>query len=81
MFATNGVVGSNNNTTTTTTPKTHFEISCVDCRQKHLKCDKALPTCDQCYRRGVTCIYEPPKKREAANQKFNNNNKWHPKRV
>ena len=51
----------NTNTLSTNTSKN----SCKHCRESHRKCDRTLPQCVQCTKRGLRCIYEPSKKRRS----------------
>ncbi|GMG19684.1 unnamed protein product [Ambrosiozyma monospora] len=37
-------------------------ISCLNCRERKVKCDKERPHCKCCTRRGVACVYIDPKK-------------------
>lgn len=32
-----------------------FNIGCVTCKAKRLKCDETKPSCQQCHKRGVEC--------------------------
>ncbi|ODM22537.1 hypothetical protein SI65_00125 [Aspergillus cristatus] len=34
---------------------------CLNCREKHLKCDKQKPTCKRCKTKGLQCIHAPRK--------------------
>jgi hypothetical protein len=38
--------------------------SCKYCRSSHRKCDRKLPSCSQCIKRKIQCLYEPTKKRK-----------------
>jgi hypothetical protein len=43
--------------------KPFYKVSCKNCRNSHRKCDRELPSCSQCTRKGIECCYVPPKKR------------------
>ncbi|KAI1478992.1 hypothetical protein F4774DRAFT_140546 [Daldinia eschscholtzii] len=34
---------------------------CIICKQRKVKCDESRPTCANCLRYGVSCVYAPPK--------------------
>ncbi|KAJ5219936.1 hypothetical protein N7468_009140 [Penicillium chermesinum] len=36
---------------------------CVQCKERHVKCDENRPTCSLCVRRGLECIYVAPRPR------------------
>jgi hypothetical protein len=36
-----------------------IQLSCINCRQKKVKCDRADP-CSRCVRLGVICVSSPP---------------------
>lgn len=38
------------------------KIACLTCREKKLKCDKLLPVCSRCAKKGCPCIYVEHKK-------------------
>ncbi|KAG2372965.1 hypothetical protein C9374_012995 [Naegleria lovaniensis] len=40
----------------------YHPIACEACRKKHKKCDRTLPCCIECTRRGLNCVYYEPKK-------------------
>ncbi|KAL9648545.1 hypothetical protein ABK040_012205 [Willaertia magna] len=40
-------------------------ISCEKCKQVHKHCDKKLPSCSNCVRRGLTCVYHEPKRKSS----------------
>jgi hypothetical protein len=40
-----------------------YKVSCLHCRSSHRKCDRELPSCSQCIKKGINCCYTPPKKR------------------
>ncbi|EFC39330.1 predicted protein [Naegleria gruberi] len=44
------------------------EYTCLSCRKLHRKCDKLLPSCSYCSKRGYNCIYEKPKRSVKPNQ-------------
>jgi hypothetical protein len=33
-------------------------LACLECRRMHKKCNKGLPSCDNCLRRGAICEYD-----------------------
>lgn len=33
-------------------------LACLECRRMHKKCNKGLPSCDNCLRRGAICQYD-----------------------
>ena len=33
-------------------------FSCLDCRRRKLKCDRLLPSCSRCQKKGATCHYD-----------------------
>ncbi|KAJ6032269.1 hypothetical protein N7540_003001 [Penicillium herquei] len=37
---------------------------CVQCKERHVKCDELQPTCSLCVRRGLSCIYVAPRPRK-----------------
>ncbi|KAJ5288590.1 hypothetical protein N7478_001620 [Penicillium angulare] len=37
---------------------------CVQCKERHVKCDERRPTCSLCVRRGLSCIYVAPRPRK-----------------
>jgi len=55
----------NNPSPLPTTEKPIKEKSCLRCKEKRIKCNKAKPTCDQCRRGLWVCQYDtgPPRKR------------------
>ncbi|KAJ0422027.1 hypothetical protein BJY00DRAFT_280790 [Aspergillus carlsbadensis] len=42
-------------------PHTKSRQGCIRCKQKHVKCDEARPTCSTCVRYDVPCAYPPRK--------------------
>jgi hypothetical protein len=38
-------------------------INSTPCRSSHRKCNRELPSCSTCLKRGIECCYNPPKKR------------------
>ncbi|KAJ5930597.1 hypothetical protein N7466_006090 [Penicillium verhagenii] len=36
---------------------------CVQCKERHVKCDEQTPTCSLCIRRGLECMYVAPRPR------------------
>ncbi|KAG2379028.1 hypothetical protein C9374_007666 [Naegleria lovaniensis] len=36
----------------------HSNHACLSCRQLHRKCDKTLPACSYCIKRGYKCVYK-----------------------
>ncbi|KAF7552068.1 hypothetical protein G7Z17_g4600 [Cylindrodendrum hubeiense] len=51
---------------------------CVQCKEKHVKCDEARPKCRRCQTRNLTCT-RPAKKtvfRNASTAPFNNDQRW-----
>ncbi|CAI8501542.1 unnamed protein product [Pichia kudriavzevii] len=38
------------------------KIACLSCREKKLKCDKALPQCSRCKQKSLNCVYVQHKK-------------------
>ncbi|KAF0973148.1 hypothetical protein FDP41_008355 [Naegleria fowleri] len=40
----------------------YHPIACEACRKKHKKCDRTLPRCIECTKRGLNCVYYEPKK-------------------
>ncbi|KAL9646143.1 hypothetical protein ABK040_008020 [Willaertia magna] len=46
-------------------------IACQNCREAHKKCDKTLPSCLSCLKKGISCCYKTPKRTRKA--KTNNN--------
>ncbi|KAL0479145.1 hypothetical protein AKO1_007985 [Acrasis kona] len=38
-------------------------FSCLTCRTSHRKCDRALPCCGECTKKGKQCVWEAPGKR------------------
>jgi hypothetical protein len=59
----NMIISQNVVTTEIASSKRYFKVSCTNCRSSHRKCDRELPSCNQCIRKGITCCYNPPKKR------------------
>lgn len=66
-------INMSNNATTTTTAgedednkvfhgEVNTKIACLTCREKKLKCDKLLPVCSRCAKKGCPCIYVEHKK-------------------
>ncbi|KAL9652507.1 hypothetical protein ABK040_000079 [Willaertia magna] len=49
-----------------------FHIACTACREKHIKCDKKLPSCTYCIKHGLRCVYRKPKKRGRPSTKNKN---------
>nr|CAG4710553.1 unnamed protein product [Naegleria fowleri] len=41
-------------------------IACRECRKGHRKCDKALPICSNCKRKGKECVYPQAKRNRKA---------------
>lgn len=41
------------------TKRPRLALSCVECRRRKLKCDKAEPRCNNCLRSGEACVYNP----------------------
>ncbi|EMC96897.1 hypothetical protein BAUCODRAFT_42445, partial [Baudoinia panamericana UAMH 10762] len=37
-------------------------LACLECRQKHLKCDAVTPRCSRCVVRGLDCSYTPSRR-------------------
>ncbi|KAL9647397.1 hypothetical protein ABK040_011761 [Willaertia magna] len=54
---------NNNKTLQEEEEKKFYPIACANCRQRHKKCDKLYPSCTQCQKRGVNCVYKTPKKK------------------
>ncbi|KAL9658689.1 hypothetical protein ABK040_005845 [Willaertia magna] len=50
----------------TTNPNFH-PIACKNCRKVHKRCDKKLPSCSNCIRKGLSCEYATPKKKGRKN--------------
>lgn len=38
------------------------KIACLNCREKKLKCDKVMPSCSRCLKKGIECVYVQHKK-------------------
>ncbi|KAF2729877.1 hypothetical protein EJ04DRAFT_58094 [Polyplosphaeria fusca] len=37
------------------------DVQCYTCRRRHVKCDRQLPTCAKCAKKGVPCLgYQKP---------------------
>jgi hypothetical protein len=37
------------------------DVPCYTCRRRHVKCDRILPTCAKCAKKGVQCLgYQKP---------------------
>ncbi|PVH98040.1 hypothetical protein DM02DRAFT_673662 [Periconia macrospinosa] len=37
------------------------DVQCYTCRKRHIKCDRTLPTCGKCKKKGVPCLgYQKP---------------------
>ena len=37
------------------------DVPCYTCRRRHVKCDRQLPTCAKCVKKGVPCLgYQKP---------------------
>jgi hypothetical protein len=37
------------------------DVPCYTCRRRHVKCDRMLPTCAKCAKKGVPCLgYQKP---------------------
>ncbi|KAL3454109.1 hypothetical protein BJX65DRAFT_262821 [Aspergillus insuetus] len=49
-------------------PHTKSRHGCVRCKQKHVKCDEAQPTCGTCVRYEVPCAYPPRQPPRATSQ-------------
>ncbi|KAL9656101.1 hypothetical protein ABK040_007719 [Willaertia magna] len=47
-----------------------YSIACVQCRSRHKRCDKKLPSCSNCVKRGVECTYRSPKMKGRKDQRF-----------
>nr|CAG4716256.1 unnamed protein product [Naegleria fowleri] len=43
--------------------------ACQSCRQLHRKCDKTLPSCSYCIKRGYKCVYKSERKNCCGNTK------------
>ncbi|KAG2385899.1 hypothetical protein C9374_003048 [Naegleria lovaniensis] len=50
--------------------ETGHPIACVQCRSRHKRCDRTLPACLNCVKRGVECTYRSPKMKGRKDQKF-----------
>jgi hypothetical protein len=53
--------------------KQYYRVSCIHCRNSHRKCDRELPGCSTCVKKGIDCCYVPPKKRGRNNVVSDNN--------
>ncbi|KAJ5772189.1 hypothetical protein N7520_002718 [Penicillium odoratum] len=48
---------------------------CIQCKERHVKCDEKRPTCSLCIRRGLDCIYVAPRpRRRPASANTNSKN-------
>jgi hypothetical protein len=45
-------------------------VVCQQCREAHRKCDRKLPTCSLCIKKGRQCCYDP---QESTSHRFNSN--------
>jgi hypothetical protein len=36
------------------------ETACRECRKRHIKCSRGLPSCSQCIEKGLRCVPSPP---------------------
>jgi hypothetical protein len=36
---------------------------CAQCKQAHRKCDKEIPTCGECEKKGLICTYKKEKRK------------------
>ncbi|CCH44618.1 hypothetical protein BN7_4187 [Wickerhamomyces ciferrii] len=48
-------------------PQTVYSISCLECRRRKIKCDKASPTCGFCLSKKIHCEYPSNAKRKIIN--------------
>ncbi|RMJ20168.1 hypothetical protein BHE90_006027 [Fusarium euwallaceae] len=39
------------------------ELACLGCKARKTRCNRAKPTCDGCFARGLTCTYPNKRKR------------------
>ncbi|KAG2386067.1 hypothetical protein C9374_003216 [Naegleria lovaniensis] len=50
-------------------------ISCAFCRKNHRKCDRKKPSCTNCIKKGVACVYSDPRKKGRKKKNEKNQNK------
>lgn len=58
--------------------KRRTPLSCIKCRQKKIKCDRAKPSCSRCINSKIECVYDSPIMWSEINETtFNIKNKNH----
>lgn len=43
-------------------PRSPLLLACLECRQRHLKCDGTQPICSRCTTSQLTCVYTPSRR-------------------
>lgn len=43
-------------------------LGCTSCKQRHVRCGQEHPTCNNCERMDLNCIYEPPPSRKSRSR-------------